>query len=318
MEPLEILNIPNYYSSYYLFGFSQRFDLKYRPENRFERFNNRPFLIFRYKGKIGVIDNNDPHGTKPDLYDAVDLYFVTNKLKGNPNYEQSKIRPLFPHYPINILGLYLKTFGVSLIKKVPLKKLIHQLHILRKRPVFSMDKKSYSFHNYVFFSSNLWKKEPLTNQIRADFMQACQEDERINFEGGFVKRGDGDAMGFSDFVSEKIYPPKVFSDLSSKTLFALNNPAVLGAVSWRLAEYLSSGTFVISYPEAIELPVAMEHGKEIHYVEKANDFKEVFDLIFDTPDYHHAISIGARDYFEKYCTPQAQVQYVLETLVGSN
>ncbi|MCE7055263.1 glycosyltransferase [Algoriphagus sp. AGSA1] len=314
METLEILNIPNYYASYYLYGFSRKFKLKYRFDARFERFNNRPFLVFQYKEKIGVIDNNDPHGVKPDLYDYVSDYFVTNKLKTHSSYNQEKIRPLFPHYPINVVGLYLKTFGWNLPKRIPLKKLVHQLHILRKRPTYTAAEKPYHFHNYVFFSANLWKKEQETNQIRADFMQACRSDERIEFEGGFVKRGDGDSMGFENFLCKKIYKPKVFSELSSRTLLALNNPAVLGAVSWRYAEYLTSGTFVISFPEAIEFPVALRHGVEVHYVQKTADFKEAIETVFSNPDYHRTISEGARTYFEKYCTPEAQTQYILKMM----
>jgi hypothetical protein len=37
-------------------------------------------------------------------------------------------------------------------------------------------------------------------------------------------------------------------------MIALNNPAVCGAVSWRLAEYLNQGLFVLSFPFKIELP----------------------------------------------------------------
>lgn len=314
METLEILNIPNYYSSYYLYGFSKKFKLKYRFDSRFERFNNRPFLVFSLKGKLGVIENNDPHGPKEDLYAYVDRYFATNKLIGHPEYSKPKIKPLFPHFPINAFGLYVSTFGFNLFSKGSASKAIQDLRVLLKRPHYSETLPEYHFHNKVFFSANLWKKEPETNQIRASFMQVCQEDDRIEFEGGFVKRGDGDAMGFDDFINEQVYPPKVFSKLSSETLLSLNNPAVLGAVSWRLAEYFAKGIFVLSFPSAIDLPKHPDHGEHIHYVDDVSEFQNVIDQIFENPAYHEKISRGARKYFEKYCTPEAQVEYILQEM----
>ena len=315
-ETIEILNIPNYYCSYYLLGLSDRFHLRYKFDPRFERFNNRAFLIFSRKGKLAVIDNNDPSGTKKDLYDYVDFYFCTNKLINHPSYQQEKIRPLFPHFPVNEAAIYLQTFGFSLLKRIKLKDLIHQLHILNKRPKYVEKDLNYVFHNYIFFSANLWKKEPETNQIRADFIRACKKEQRIEFEGGFAPRTDGDAMGFPDEINKKIYPPKVFSKLSAKTLLALNNPAVLGAVSWRLAEYFAAGVFVISFPSAIEYPIEPVHGEELHYVENSQEFETVFEKVFSDPDYHKKIALGGRAYFEKYCTPSAQINYILSVVDG--
>src|SRR5688572_22751687 len=94
---IELLNIPNFYSSYYVLGFYQTGNLKYRPEKRFAKFNNRGFVIFRIGDKIGIVDNHDPVGVDRELYEACDLYFATNKLLGHAEYEQAKIRPIFPH-----------------------------------------------------------------------------------------------------------------------------------------------------------------------------------------------------------------------------
>lgn len=315
-ETIDVLNIPNYYCSYYLYGLNERFNLIYKFDKRFERFNNRAFLIFLRNGKIAVIDNNDPSGTKEDLYSYVDFYFVTNKLNNHLDYQQDKIKPLFPHFPIDVKATYLKVFGLNLIKRLKFKPLLHQLHILNKRPRYSLLPMEYQFHNYVFFSANLWKKEPWTNQVRADFIRVCKEDPRIDFEGGFASRTDGDHMGFPNEINQKIYPPKIFSKLSSKTLIALNNPAVLGAVSWRLAEYFAAGIFVVSFPSAIEYPVEPLHGVSIHYIKESTELEHVIELVFSDPSYHKRISLGAREYFEKHCTPAAQVNYILKIMEG--
>jgi hypothetical protein len=158
------------------------------------------------------------------------------------------------------------------------------------------------------------KKEPETNKIRAEFIRACKRDSRVNFEGGFVPREDGDHMGYPNEINQKIYPPKVFSELSAKTLFALNNPAVLGAVSWRLAEYFASGIAVVSFPAAVDFPVNPIDQKQIHQVLNPEEFEGVINRFFEDPTYHRKIAEEGRLYFEKYCAPDAQISYILNEI----
>ncbi len=80
------MNIPNFYSSYYVLGFYKNCNLIYKPETIFAKFNNRGFVIFRIGEKIGVVDNHDPVGVNQELYEACDLYFATNKLLDHPEY----------------------------------------------------------------------------------------------------------------------------------------------------------------------------------------------------------------------------------------
>ena len=133
MKQIELLNIPNFYSSYYLLALSEVGDLKFKPSSDFEEFNNRGFLIFKIGGKLGVVDNHDPVGVNEILYKEADFYFATNKLKSNSSYNQKKVKPLFPHYPVNIIGLYLKIFGTNLLVKLNPKALARELYILNSR-----------------------------------------------------------------------------------------------------------------------------------------------------------------------------------------
>lgn len=315
MLQVEILSIPNFYSSYYLLGFNNSFKLKYAPEKEFEKFNNRGFIIFRCEGKIGVIDNHDPVGVNQELYQVADLYFATNKLLDQDSYNQAKVKPLFPHYPVNILPLYLRFFGFDLIRKLSPKDLAREIYVLRSRPQYVKEGDRYRHGNYVFFAGSTWKKEPWANKIRAEFIRACKAHPGIQFEGGFIPRSDGDNFGYDNELNKAKYPPKKFSELSAKSLISLNNPAVLGAVSWRLAEYWNFSSFVLSFPFAIDLPIAPAHGEEIHYITTAEEYKNVLDLVLQDPSYHKKIAEGGKTFFDKYCRPEAQSKFVVDQLL---
>lgn len=317
MKTIQVLNIPNFYSSYYLLGLSQMYNVQFKMDSRFTKFNNKPLLIFKVDDRIVVIDTDDPTGIHPELYELASVYFVTNKLIDHDSYKQPKVKPLYPHYPVNIVLLYCRIFGLGLFRYLKLKAVLQQIYILLRRPYYTTYKKSFKKDNFIFFSSNIWKKEPETNQIRAEFIRFCKADNRITFKGGFVPRTDGHNYGFDNELNDQKYSPKLFSKLSASSKIVLNNPAVCGAVSWRLAEYLNQGLFVLSFPFKIELPQNFKQDTEVHFIEHATEYKAVFDTIIANPAYHEAVAAHGKFYFDTYCTPQAQAKYVVESVFNS-
>ena len=315
MDTIYILNIPNFYSSYYLYGLNEEYNIKFKMDKSFLKYNNKPTLIFRIKNKIGVINNDDPVYFDQELYNLSNAYFVTNKLLDNKSFQQNKVKPLFPHYPINILLLYIRIFNFSLISCLKFKAFAKEAYTLIRRPIYKNYKLKTEKDNYIFFSSSIWKNEPETNNIRAEFIRYCKSDKRIDFEGGFIPRSDGNNFNFEAELNQKKYPPKIFSKLSKKSKIVFNNPAVYGAVSWRLAEYLNQSLFVLSYPFKIELPIPLKHEKDVYYVEQSSDYAEVFEKVFNKPNFHKSIAKNGKDYFSKYCTPSAQAKYIVKTLL---
>lgn len=315
METIYIFNVPNFYASYYLYGLNKAYSIKYKTDKNFIKYNNKPIIIFKIKDKLGVINNDDPVYFDQALYDSVDAYFVTNKLVDNEAFQQEKVKPLFPHYPINILPLYLKLFHFNLFKFLNFKTIAKQICTLIRRPVYKTYSLKIEKENYVFFSSNIWKSEQETNEIRAEFIRYCKADKRINFEGGFIPRSDGNNFNFQNELNNVKYTPKMFSKLSKKSKVVLNNAAVWGAVSWRLAEYLNLGLFVLSFPFKIELPVPLQHEKEIFSITKTEEFKTVFDKVFSHSDYHQNIEKQGKIYFNTYCTPTKQAKYIVNTIL---
>ncbi len=309
---IRLLNISNFYSSYYLLALSKVGDLHYSPDPRFRKFDNRGFVIFEVNGKIGVVDNHDPVGVDGELYEVCDFYFATNKLLDKEDYNQSKVKPIYPHYPVNILPLYFRLYKFHLISHLKPKDLAREVYVLRSRPKYKSEPSSnYSFGNYVFFSGSTWKKEPWANELRAKFIRACKKNNKIDFEGGFIPRSDGNNFGYDEELNTRKYGPVEFSRLSAKSLISLNNPAVLGAVSWRLAEYLNSSSFVLSFPFHIDLPSEPEDKEEISYMDDIEKFDEVIEEIVSNPALHEKVAKGGKSYFEKYCTPEAQGEYIL-------
>lgn len=306
-----LLNIPNFCVSFYLLGLSQIARIKYSPNSEFERFNYRPLAIFQFEGSLFVIDNSDPVGLDQKLLEAAHLYFLTNKLKGNRNYENPKLIPLFPHYPVNASLIYVSIFWKNLFSSDSINTL-KELYRLRKRPFFRIENENKVKGSNVFFAGSIWKNETEANKIRYHFIKSCKENFKINFEGGFLARNDGNNLGFDDALAPRAYSPKDFIEYSKKSIIGFNNPAVLGAISWRVAEYLNIGIPIVSLPFKVELPSEPIHGKNIHIIEDVSEIPEFLDYALNNHEYLNNISTGGKEYFLSYCLPSAQMKYIME------
>ncbi len=314
MPTIYILNIPNYYCSYYLLGLSKITKLKFNPKIEFAHLNNKPFLVIEYRGKVAVIENDDPTGVDKKSFGHADLYFATNKLLSREDYNDPKVKPIYPHYSIDNAEEYLTLFGLRGILSLGPKEFLRQWYILYRRPDFTSKPYRPLNGNYVFFSGSIWKKEPEANQMRVDYIRACMEDPQVRFEGGMVPRMDGDPCGIPLDVINKKYPAKEFAEKSSRSIIGFNNPAVLDAVSWRLAEYWNYGCFVISFPFKIDLPTTPEHGKHIHYLQEGEGFAEVISFAMKNDDYREKVSRGGKQFFEENCLPEVQAKRILAML----
>lgn len=314
MSKVTILNIPNYYCSAYHFGLTQISDLRFSPRAEFAHLNNKPFLVFEYQGKVAVIENDDPMGVDLPSYSNADLYFATNKLLARDDYNMPKVQSLYPHYPINNANDYAKLVGWKGLKELGPKELLRQWYTIYRRPEYVLKEFEPLEGNYVFFAGSIWKKEPWANQIRGAFVKACQNNPLIQFEGGMIPRTDGDLCGLAPELLNRKYSAKEFAAKSSKSVIGFNNPAVLDAVSWRLAEYWNYGCFVISFPFKIDMPSTPKHGEEIHYLTDSSEFDEVLTFGMKNVHYRKKVAGGGKAFYEKNCRPEVQAKRILELL----
>ncbi|TFV97238.1 hypothetical protein E4S40_00855 [Algoriphagus kandeliae] len=306
---IDVLNIPSYYSTFYLKVLFTLGRPIYKPEPQFFKYDFSPILIFKWDGKLIVIDNNDPVGIIDELYKSSNFYFVTNKLKENPDYQKDRIFSLFPHYPINLSLPYFYLFFKNLRIK-SFYRFLREILRISKRPNYFEYRFKFPDQAFVFFSGSIWEKEKEANLMRAEYIRFCIENENIKFEGGLNPRRDGENQGYGDILNKKNYSPREFNKLSRKSIVGFNNPAVLGALSWRFAEYLNSGVAIISLPFKIDLPIFPEDGKELFLISPEKDLKPQLELIINDQEKLKLIAEGGKNYFQTYCTIQEQSKYL--------
>ncbi len=167
-------------------------------------------------------------------------------------------------------------------------------------------------HSYIFHLSTLWysdqwnKNDEGVNKTRANFVRACKSIKRINFVGGLVSQGS--ARSSEDLFKDCLFQETVTMDKwienTKKSLVVFNTPAFWNCHGWKLGEYLALGKAIISTKLYNDLPAPLEHGVNIHIVEDNEEsIKEAVTYILQNKAYRLQLETGAKEYWNKYCTP---------------
>ena len=166
---------------------------------------------------------------------------------------------------------------------------------------------------YVFSANTLWHNDEYnqlnetTNKIRANFMETCLLIFEINFEGGFVPSQLGND-NFKHLHLKKSLSQSTYINKVKKSVLVFNTPAVWNCHGWKLGEYLCMGKAIISTPLSNDLPAPLIHGDSIHIVNNQQELIEAIRLINQDEKYRMKLEKAARDYYEKYVSPEASIR----------
>ncbi len=154
-------------------------------------------------------------------------------------------------------------------------------------------------HQYVFFASTIWKKEPLVNEVRANFIKACRQIESLEFEGGFAPRSKQDIPGFELLQMTTRLSEAAYMQRMAASCVVLNTPSVGGCNGWKLCEYLMMGKVILSTPLLRVMPDGFT--ENLTHVETDGSFhnmKEKMELLLNDADFRQQLSAAARRYYE--------------------
>lgn len=310
-----------FYDSFYLKGIKDVYQSYTFNVSKFPKFKQDTFaaiIIEKGSEKKIIIDSND--GTKYNLeaLEWCDVYGKINyNLKDIPSEFEHKIIPIGPSFGIKIWNLF-QTLFLASINTIKFYKFINNKRTFvanywRQYNRLRLDSYKWkkSSDTYVFFTSSIWKNEPKTNDLRAAFIKACALNDKLEFEGGFAPRNDGNNLGFDDMVMPERYQFKDYLDKLKRSAFVFNTPAVLLCHGWKLAEYLALGKAIISTEHINKLPVELEENIHVLYASKDN-LDEKINLIINDNLLKKRLETNAVDYFNKNLSPSVVVKKLFQ------
>ncbi len=182
-------------------------------------------------------------------------------------------------------------------------------------PLSKYENTDNSKDNYVFFLSTLWysdrwnKNDEGVNLRRAYFIRACKKNIGDKFEGGLLGDSSSSNELFSDVLCHNREAFSSWLEKTKKSALVFNTPAFWDCHGWKLGEYLALGKCIVSTQLSNDLPYPLEHGVNIHFVENTEEsMREAIEYILSHPEYRHKLEQGAKDYWNKYGTPEASLK----------
>ena len=319
------------YMSFYVYGLTMLFgsnNVSFSP-NPFAELSTESrhskstrFIVEKDgKEKRFVIHGNDSYQIQEELYDWCDVYGCVNaNYAKTPEKYYKKLVVLCPSFGIRCWNIHETVFRA--LSNLPrnetsVRKFIGKHKRLLDRPAYSdyLTNVPVDDH-YVFFLSTLWyndewnRNDEKVNARRANFIRACKELDDVVLEGGLVSQGKERSSEtlFSDCLCSGV-PMKEWMEKTKRSALVFNTPAFWDCHGWKLGEYLALGKCIVSTPLSNDLPAPLEHGKQIHYVENNQEaMREAVKYIIGHPDYRKRLEHGAKDYWERYGTPEASLR----------
>lgn len=186
---------------------------------------------------------------------------------------------------------------------------------INRLPLTAYENTISSKDDYVFFLSTLWysdmwnKNDEGVNLRRAYFIRACKKILGDKFEGGLLGDSSSSKELFADVLCHNRESFSSWLEKTKQSALVFNTPAFWNCHGWKLGEYLALGKCILSTQLSNDLPYPLEHGVNIHFVENTEEsMREAIEYILSHPEYRHKLEQGAKEYWNKYGTPEASLR----------
>lgn len=313
------------YSSYYLYGLYQLYGNKVSfSASAFKDLNyslgNFAFILkTKHKTQRVVIDFKNGSAIDTAALAWCDVYGKVNLEEKDQDIE--KVVPIGPLMAIKVFNRhqtiwYAFTNLLKSYKKIKdVKRFLSDYKAQYSRKFFDTYPSANSQDNYVFFAASLWKKEHTANERRANFIQACQTNNNIDFEGGFAPRNNKDINGYEQFTMKERIDLSEFSKKTAASAFVFNIPTVNDCNGWRLAEYFYMGKAIITTPLKRLLPQTLINKQHVLYVSGTVDsIEEAIEQLQANPALKAKLEQNSKAYFDQYLRPERVIQSLINHL----
>ena len=326
------------YSSYYTEGFYEVFGRKnvsfsdryfkklIRKKDDFSFQHFFSFVHVSNKNIITkfVIDFCDPFDIHENAYDWCDFYCKINlNIEFTEQRFLDKIIQIPASFGIRIWNLpqtffyclnnyfrFKKSILVSF--KDHLKDYFHQLKRARIENYENYESETKSKKPYIFMIGTFWEDEnslAFTNLNRKKFIEVCEKNN-CDFEGGFFSRNIT-IKNLEKYIFEKPYSCKDYISKTKKSLFVYNTPAVHNCHGWKLGEFIAMNKPIISTHLINEIPIGLEHEKNIHFVGNEIELDHAVKLLINNENYCIKLSHNLKEYYLKNMSPKAVIKNII-------
>ena len=154
----------------------------------------------------------------------------------------------------------------------------------------------------LFFLASYWHKHPQANTARIELCNAMRRVRDVELEGGFV---GAPANVPAVLRAGRHYSMAEYLDHTTRSVVALNTPAVHDCFGWKLGEFFALGKAIVSLPLTHPMPGDFEPGVQAVIVASADAAVDAVDRLVADAAQRRQLELNARRYFDEWLSPLA-------------
>ena len=123
-------------------------------------------------------------------------------------------------------------------------------------------------------------------------------------------------LNYTDAITNIPTDPISYLNAVKESSIVIYTRGLKNSPAWKMAEYLSQGKVIIAEQLTAELPVPLEHRKEVLFFDNDEELLNNIKEVLHNDDLCNTLSKNARMYFEKHVHPVQSVKRILDTVIA--
>lgn len=273
-----------------------------------------------------LIDFNDTQAlTVPQALEECDFYF---KRSFTPSgYENKRVMPYGLYYTTSsphekslikraLCANHTRGFWKSNPRKA-LKNIQSALTYRKNRPNIPTSRElTNDVSSKILFQTRLFapgfRSVDPQNSQRCELVRRLRDEFQDLYRGGIIEDHNSNlVLPDPELLSTENTDPQNYYSLIRQHPICISTVGIGTSTPCKIAEYLGMGRCIISNPILDQLPVPLEHGKNILFYETPEECIQLCKEMLEDADKRHRIQQAAREYFVSHASPEATMRRVL-------
>ncbi|WP_338733333.1 glycosyltransferase [Mangrovimonas cancribranchiae] len=149
---------------------------------------------------------------------------------------------------------------------------------------------------------------------RYQIIKRLQREFPKRFQGGFIASEVANTK-YADALTNVPSEPLAYLQAMKHANIVVYTRGLANSPAWKLAEYLSQGKVIIAERLTSELPVPLEHGKQLLYFDTLDNMVHQINLVLEDKELAQSLSKHARQYFENNVHPVKNINRILDLMI---
>ena len=265
--------------------------------------------------------------------------FETKYVEKLPKEYQNKLFPLGLTFKVHsenkkqmlpfLLGILIVNFLINIkfdsqffsrIRKNITKQLQHWRQVKSANLIHSFEKSESYSENTVLFQTRCFPFDEQVDvqqihQQRYDLVLLLKDRFKKAFKGGIMPSEIANKK-YSAALTNLPTDSKSYLNLIKKSKIVIYTRGLVHSPAWKMAEYLSQGKVIIAEKLTAELPVSLEHGKEVLFFEDDQELISLIEEVLENDTLSKKLSENAKIYFDTYVHPKQNMKRIINFMLA--